>query len=116
MTPVIPSLGIPDHSTTTSQESITKHFKLILPPRKFVGVLIKVGTRGLTEGDLTEEFCALASSSPGEVSGLKKASSGTVGMPVVGRKAVRGVYSSAKAEQTVSQDPCEDRRRAPQVT
>ncbi|MPC41917.1 hypothetical protein E2C01_035526 [Portunus trituberculatus] len=50
------------------------------------GVLINVGARGLIKGELTEEFCARASSSPGEALALKKASAGTGAASVVGRR------------------------------
>ncbi|MPC75905.1 hypothetical protein E2C01_070304 [Portunus trituberculatus] len=50
------------------------------------GVLIKVGARGLTKGELTEEFCVRASLSLGEALALKMASAGTGGTSVVGRR------------------------------
>ena len=54
-------------------------------------MLIKVGVRGLTRGELTEEVCVRASLSPGEALALKKASAGTVDASVVDRTAGKDV-------------------------
>ena len=62
-------------------------------------MLIKVGARVLTNGELTE-VCACASLSPGEAVALKKASAGTVAASVVDRLTGKEVEPSGNEEQT----------------